>query len=439
MKETPIMLLTHRTTLALAVSVVALVTPAVANAQAFYLQEQSARGAGRAFSGEVADTGPASLWWNPAAIAGQEHVETTLTASAILPHGDVVDKSTVIVRPAQAPALVGGNPVTHDPISNGVLPSGAIAVPLNDRVAFGLAVSAPYNFTTRYPADSWARYSAQTTRLRTIDIQPSVGVALTDWLRVGAGLNVEYTSARLGNALPNLSAALPDGAQELRGDGWDFGWSVGVQLHQGPLTVGISYKSAIEHTLGGHATTSGLLGPLAGQNGTVDGLTAQFNTPAQIIVGARVAVTPKLTLNGQFVRSTWGKFDAISITGPVTSTIPENYRSTYSIAGGIDYAVTPKLTLRTGVQRTLTPTQDGERDARVPDSNRWNFSGGGSYQLTSRFTVDAAASYIDFADAPIDRITAAYVGTPVQTPVLTQGELRDAHAVVLSLGGRYRF
>ena len=38
----------------------------VAHAQAFYLQEQSARGAGRAFSGEVADTGPQSLWWNPA-------------------------------------------------------------------------------------------------------------------------------------------------------------------------------------------------------------------------------------------------------------------------------------------------------------------------------------------------------------------------------------
>jgi long-chain fatty acid transport protein len=119
--------------------------------------------------------------------------------------------------------------------------------------------------------------------------------------------------------------------------------------------------------------------------------------------------------------------------------IPENYRNTYSIAGGIDYALSPRLTLRTGVQRTLTPTQDGQRDARVPDSNRWNYSVGGSYQLTRRFTVDAAAAYIDFADAPIDRITAAYVGTPVQTPVLTSGQLQDAHAVVLSLGGRYRF
>ena len=55
----------------------------VAHAQAFYLQEQSARGAGRAFSGEVADTGPQSLWWNPASIAGMEHGEAAINASGI--------------------------------------------------------------------------------------------------------------------------------------------------------------------------------------------------------------------------------------------------------------------------------------------------------------------------------------------------------------------
>jgi len=430
---------TNHTILSLAASAIALAVPAMASAQAFYLQEQSARGAGRAFSGEAADTGAASLWWNPAAIAGIDRGDSTLTVSGILPSGDVVDTGTRIVRPAQAPAPIGGDSVTHDPIENGVLPSGAIALPLNNRLALGLALSAPYNFTTKYPATSWARYSALTTRLRTIDVQPSVGIVVTDWLRVGAALNVEYTSATLGNALPNLSSALPDGSQVLKGHGWDFGWTLGAQLHKGPVTLGVSYKSAIQHTLGGSATTSGLLGPLAASNGTINDLTAQFTTPAQIIVGVRGAVDSKLTLNAQFVRSTWAEFDTIRLGGAVSAAIPENYRNTYSIAGGLDYALTPKVTLRTGLQRTLTPTQDGQRDARVPDSNRWNYSIGGGYQVTSRFSLDAAASYIDFADASIDRVTAAYAGTPLQTPILTSGQLTNAHAVVLSLGGRYRF
>src|SRR3954471_14515599 len=43
-----------------------------AAAAGFYLQEQSVRGWGRANSGEVADQGPASLWWNPASIGPGE-------------------------------------------------------------------------------------------------------------------------------------------------------------------------------------------------------------------------------------------------------------------------------------------------------------------------------------------------------------------------------
>lgn len=413
-----------------------------AHGQAFYLQEQSTRAQGRAFSGEVADTGASSLWWNPAAIAGMERGEAVIGASAIIPKGDVVDTGTVIRRPGQQPALItpaGTSGVSSDPINRGIVPSGAIAVPLNDRVAVGLAVTSPYSFTTEYGAGSWARYSALKTELRTIDIQPSVGVVLLDWLRVGGALNVEYTKAELGNALPNLSAALPDGFQRLKGDGWDLGWTAGVQLHNDWATVGISYKSRIRHQLKGSLEVGGLLGPLAGQNRTVDGATAEFYTPAQIIVGGRFRTTDKLTLNAQVVRFTWADFDAIRLGAPINTAIPENYRNSWSLAGGLDYAANDRLTVRAGVQRGITPTQDGNRDARVPDSNRWNYSIGGSYKLTPRFTLDAAGSYIDFANASIDRRTAAYAGTAVQTPILTSGQLRDARAFVASIGGRFSF
>ena len=62
----------NRAALSVAASMTGLVVAGSAHAQAFYLQEQSTRAAGRAFSGETADTGAASLWWNPAAIAGIE-------------------------------------------------------------------------------------------------------------------------------------------------------------------------------------------------------------------------------------------------------------------------------------------------------------------------------------------------------------------------------
>ncbi|MDB5714110.1 MAG: aromatic hydrocarbon degradation protein [Sphingomonadales bacterium] len=410
-----------------------------AHAQAFYLQEQSARGAGRAFSGEVADTGSQSLWWNPASIAGIQQAEAAIAASAILPKGDVVNTGTLIRRPGQSFVPVGGQQISSDPIQKGYLPSGSVAVPLNDRIAIGLAISSPYSFTTNYDSDSWARYSADRTKLFTMDIQPSVAVAVTDWLRVGAAVNVEYSYATFSNKLPNFSAAQPDGEQLLKGNGWDVGWSAGAQMHNDFITVGVAYKSGIKHHLKGDLTVSGLLAPLAGSNMALSGVEATFSTPAQIIVGARLRVTPRLTLNGQMTRFTWADFDAIRLGSPLNSAIPELYRNTLTLAGGFDYAATPKLTVRAGVQHGQTPTQDGLRDARVPDSNRWNYGVGGTYQVSPRIAVDVGANYVDFKDASVDRVTAAYPGTAVQTPILTSGELQNAHAVVLSLGGKFTF
>lgn len=420
-----------------AIGALAIGLSAPAHAAAFYLQEQSARGAGRAFSGEGADLGSASLWWNPAAIGGLHGGDVSLNVSEILPRADVIDNGTVIIRPGQAPAPVGGNPTARDPIGDGTLPSGAVAYGFG-QFAVGLAVTSPFSFETDYSPDSWARYTAEKTRLTTIDLQPSIAVAITPEIVVGAAANAEHVSATLGNALPNLSPLLPDGQQTLTGKGWDWGWSVGAQFRTGPVVFGLSYKSSIKHTMQGQVVTSGLLGPLAPFNGTIP-TSATFRTPWQAIASVRYHVTPQLTLDGQVARIGWAKFNAINLLAPLNTAIPQDYRNTWSFAGGVDYAIAPQWTVRAGIQRDETPTRNGFRDARVPDSNRWDFAAGASFAASPSVSIDAAAMYIDFANASVDRPTAAYAGTPVQTPILVNGAIRNAHAFVLSLGARLAF
>jgi long-chain fatty acid transport protein len=412
--------------------------PASAHAAGFYLQEQSARAVGRAFSGEAADTGPDSLWWNPSAIGGTAQRSAYVGLSLIEPSGDVSDTGTLILRPGQAPAGVGGDPVARGPLHSGVLPSGGLALPLNDRIALGFAVAAPFDFTTVYSPSSWARYSALETRLRTYDLQPSVAVAATRFLRLGAGLNIENSDATLANALPNLLAVLPDGSQTLKGNGWNLGWSVGGQLHNNAATLGVTYKSAINHTLSGQVTVAGLLEPLAGQNGSL-AAEASFKTPWQVVVGARLKLTPQATFDLQAVRFGWSKFDAIRLGPPLKAALPQDYRDTWSAAAGLDYAIDPRWTVRGGVQVDQTPTRNGARDPRVPDSNRLNLALGASLQATHALAFDLGGSYDFFRDASIDRPTGAYVGTPAQTLVLTSGRLTGANAVVAAFGGRLNF
>lgn len=410
-----------------------------AHAGGFYLQDLSAKQAGNAYSGAVSAQGADALWWNPAAIAGSTTKELSFGAAYIAPKGNVDDAGTIIVRPGQSPASVGGNPSAKNPISNGVLPNGSFSMPLNDRVAIGVTVTAPFSFETNYDADSWARYDADKTRLTTVDIQPVVAFKVNDWLSLGVGLNAEYTKATLNNALPNLSPLLPDGAQTLEGDGWNYGYTIGAQAHHDKVTVGLSYKSAIKHELSGDLTISGLLGPIAGSNGTVSNLKADFSTPSQTMLGVTLQATDRLALHAQAISFGWSEFDYITITGSVNQAIPEDYRSTVSLAVGGDYVVNDKWTVRAGIQSDQTPTRDGHRDARVPDADRIDYAVGTSYQVSPSFAIDAAFTYVAFDKSALSTTTAAYAGTAVQTPIIVKGTLNDASASVFSIGGHFTF
>ncbi len=422
-----------------------------AHAAAFYLQEQSTKAIGRAFSGEVSERGAQQQWWNPAAIGGISSIQNYFGITAILPHANATDAGTLVQGPALlggSTVAAGGDPNQHNPVNNGFLPNGGFAVPLGDKFAFGFTVTSPYSFTTNYDKDSWARYGADKTRLRTFDLQPSLAWAPNEHISFGAGPNIEYVRATLSNYLPDPLAPTvnPDGHQYLKGKGWDVGYSLGFQYHDDKVDLGMSYKSAIKHTLKGHLIIDGFdptVDALAGIiNQRVDGAKASFTTPWQVNLGMRYHVTPALTVNGQITRFGWDKFDAIQLSDlPVLlgdQAIQEKYHNTFSYALGLDYKVSPKLTLRTGVQRDLSPISAGNRDPRVPDGNRWNFAGGGSYEMSQFMGIDFAASYDKIKSEPIDK-TETLLAAPLTETLLNDGYLHNGRAIVLSLGGHLNF
>lgn len=408
-----------------------------AQAAGYYLQEQSVRGAGRAYSGEVAGQGVDALWWNPAAIARSGR-EVYVGAHAVFVDATVENQGSTITYPGGVTLPVQGEPRAFNPIQNGVAPNFAIATPVGERFALGLSVAAPFNFTTEYRNNSWARYDALTSRLTTADIQLSGAWQAADWLDVGLGVSAQYTEAKLSTAYPNLSPALPDGVSQLSGDGWDFGWSAGAQMHFGDLTLGASYRSAMEHDLEGRVLVMGLAGPLAGANLDIGG-GATFTTPWIATLGARWQATDKLAVTAQAQRIGWSEFDAIEVSYPGGGeTLFQGYDDTTSGGVGLEYAVNDRLTLRTGVQYDPTPTPDEARTARVPDGDRWLYGVGATAKVTDRMSVDAALAYIDFEPTEIRHDTVFYEGTPAATTTRLRGEVQG-EGYVLSVGLRSSF
>jgi long-chain fatty acid transport protein len=425
-----------RNSLAAGVAFGVLVAASQASASAFYLQEQSVRGTGRAYSGEVADRGAASLWWNPAAIAGLEHNEVYGGLNAVLVDSQVNDAGSTITRPVPITTSVGGELKSSKPINDGIVPNLAGAFRINDQLTFGLSVAAPYNFTTEYGPRSWTRYDALKSQLTTVDIQSTLAYRVTDKLDLGVGVSAVYTDAELTNALPNISPLQADGLQSLKGNGWDYGWTVGAQYHASPaLTFGASYRSAIKKTLKGDVQVSGLLAPIPAANNFKTAGEAEFSSPWIVNVGARWAVNDTLTLNGSVSRIGWSEFDAIRVKFATSgSTNVQDYKDITTVAVGLDYQASPRLTLRTGVQFDPTPTPDVGRTARVPDGDRMMYAAGATWAAKPNLKLDAAISYISFDDTKINRTDV----TATSSTVRLLGDVTGS-AVVMSTGARFSF
>jgi long-chain fatty acid transport protein len=418
-------------------SVAAAALASQAHAGGFYLQEQGARGTGRAYSGEVADQGPESLWWNPAAIASSPR-GAYVGASAILLGSRVNDRGSTITFPGGVTLPVGGEPRAFNPIRNGVAPNFAVSMPIGDRFAVGLSLAAPFNFISTYSPLSWARYDGFHTSLNTADLQLTGAMKVTDWLDIGVGGDVQYTQAKLSTAIPNLSPLLPDAVQQLSGDAWNGGWTVGAQAHFDRLSLGASYRSAMDHDLGGRVFVGGLLGPLAAGNISAPAK-ASFTTPWIATIGARYRVTDKLTLDAQAQRFGWNKFDAILVkTGGTTQVLQQSYKDTTSGGVGADYELNDRLTLRAGVQYDPTPTQGTVRSARVPDGNRWLYGVGATGRVGEGILIDASFAYVDFLRSGVDHTTTFFGGTPAATTTTLRGST-GANGFVMALGLRAGF
>lgn len=410
-----------------------------ARAAGFYLQEQSVKGLGRAYSGEAADTGPESLWWNPAAIGGVEGLEVYSGLHGIFSDSSVTDRGSTIQRPGQPRTSVAGNPRASNPLEPGVVPNLDAAWRLGEHVVLGLAVSAPFDFVTKYQPTSFARYDAVTSKLLDLDVQPTLALHVNRYLDLGVGFDAQYAKSTLSAALPNLSPLLPDGYNELRGDGWNFGYTVGAQLHPTDrLSLGASYRSSIDHVLDGTVTVAGLLGPLAAENGVLPSQ-ARFSTPWIFVFAGRYRLDDHWTLEGQMQRVGWSVFNAIDVRNIAgTTVIPEGYHDTTTGAVGVDYMINRTWTLRGGVAYDPTPTPDIGRSARVPDGDRWLFSVGNTVRPSSRVELDAAVAYLHVQSSPIIRNATAYAGTPVVTPIAYVAEA-SGDAVLISAGVKFKF
>lgn len=367
------------------------------NAGAYQLFEQDASQIGVAHAGDAALNDTAAIeFYNPAAMAFC-HRPLLSAGLAYLPLRVYFSGS------------VGDNPAVDTSarsITNNFIPNFHIVYPLNDRVVFGLGVNAPFGAATEYSSDQPIATAATSTKLLTLNLNPSMAVRLHQNWSFAVGLDILYADAQYNNAFTDLQL-IPAPTLTNHVTGWGVGWNAGIFYQKNAaLRLGLAYRSVVPVTAKGVSTYHETTLHEIYRN---DQLKAQLVFPASVLFSAIQSVNENTDILFSLGTTFWHRLHNMRLNGvllfphtPAVIILHENYRNTWNAAIGLRYKYSDKWHFKWGLQWDHTPTVNGMRDVRLPDSNHVLLGLGAHWQWRPRWSIDIGYAHV-FADrASID-------------------------------------
>jgi long-chain fatty acid transport protein len=377
------------------VSAAVLTAGGIGEAQAggFGIREQSTYFLGDEFAGAAAGGDISSMFWNPAATAALPGFNSSSNYTGAFASA----KET-----ATGGAFYGSGPNSTDVGTDSLIPASYMTYQLSDRFYAGLGLNAPFGFITKPDNGAWAGSPlATTSKVFSIDANPTVAYKITPTITIGAGVQIEYFEIKLDHGSFDIAGVPYTPSRAYKADDVGVGATAGILWQPAPGTsVGLGYRSAVSlnlsglYSVGGSLTTGSPFATVANSNLTL---------PDEVTFSVRQAVSPTLTLLGTVEWQNWssiGNVTAQSSVCPngVCETLNLNYQDGWFFSVGAEYAWSPVLTLRTGVAWERSPIDDANRDILLPDSDRVHVGVGASYKWSDKITINAAYSHIFYED-----------------------------------------
>ena len=325
-----------------------------AGAAGFALIEQNASGLGNAYAGAAAVAQDAStIYFNPAGMVHLPDRQLVLAGHLIKPTMEF--SGTAVITP---PSPAAGTPVSGgmggDAGDWALVPNFYYAFRLSPAVHLGLGINAPF------------------------------------------GLNLQRIEAELTNRQPlGLLPAAPDTLVKIKGDDYSWGYNLGLLWQVSPATrIGLSYRSEVEHTLKGKASSNPnvLGGPVK----------AGITLPDSASLSFFHRLSPRWDLLADVTWTGWSDFDRLAIVGAVNKTTPENWDDILRYSLGATWHMNGKLSLRGGVAHDEAVVSDRFRTPRIPDGARTWLAIGGQYRLSRQSALDFGYAHLFVNDPKLD-------------------------------------
>jgi long-chain fatty acid transport protein len=399
-----------------------------ANSGAFSLYtEGSASAVGNFAAGVAAEARDASIgWYNPAGLALIRNNQVVLGATGVAPTATLSGTSSFYQRDISDEQFIAPYVQNFKNLSGGrsaVVPNIHIAIPVGEKVTYGLSIVSPMGLSTSWPEKSALRYAGTLSELRMVDVSPEVGGMMTPNLSIGWGLDIQWADVSFNNVLGAPAAFQLIGADPTT---WDsslvnHGTSSAFGFHAGFLLMsdnkssrfGFNYQYGVWHEFNGYSQLTGLLANINEPNQTI---TPEYKSlflssnpihfPNILTFSVYQQVSPRVAMLGSIVYTTWSSFKTIGlnnvaaynaredILAMVNATTLQNYQNTIRAAFGMNFDINDKWQFRWGGGYDQSPTNNIDRDVRLPDVDKMAIAVGLQWKVTPNWYLDAGYSYL---------------------------------------------
>jgi len=372
-------------------------------AAGFQLNEFSAIGLGRAYSGEGAmgDTA-ASASRNPATMALMDRPSFSIGAIYIDPEVDISGQSPT------------GNSLNAKNIApNQWIPNLHYVHPINDQWWVGASVTSNYGLATEFNDGYAAGAYGGKTDLMTGNFNLSTAYRLNEHFSFGVGFDAVYAKAKIERYAGEAGArvGMPANTQvaHLKGDEWGYGWNAGILYevdknnrfgftYRSEVKIDFDgdYKSSIPTAYNGTPQAIALGLPYGTSGQTIPG-SLTLNLPEMWEVSGWHKVAPQWAVHYSLTYTSWSQFQELKATGSNGQTLfykDEGFKDAYRIALGTTYFYDDNWTFRTGIAFDDSPVPADKRSISIPDQDRLWLSAGASYAFNEDASVDLGISYM---------------------------------------------
>ncbi|WP_305406332.1 outer membrane protein transport protein [Photobacterium leiognathi] len=347
-------------------------------AAGFQLNAQSATGLGRAFAGDgvIADNA-STMAKNAASMTLFDAPALSLGVIAI--DTDVKVKDATFAGAPFEDASIGGTSYA---------PNIYYIQPINDKFAVGASLYSNFGTKTEFNEGYTADLFGGITDVKSMNLGLSAAYRVNQQLSIGGGLDVIYGSGKLERGRdmlgPNRDAANIDA------DGVALGFNLGTiyELDQNNR-FGLSYRYS--PTL----KAKGDMHKLNAKTFRVEDLSDEkllMPLPDMAEFSGFNKLNDKFAVHYSIQWIRWSEFDKLETSGG-TLINDYNWQDGWHYSIGGTYYLNNQWTLRAGYMHD-TSAQDKKTSISVPDSDRNWLSGGFSYHLDSKSTIDFGLTYL---------------------------------------------